>query len=169
MRYRLNKKLFHIENDTVLGPYDVSVEIMNLEEYKQRYPDLVPDQVLTHSLQNIHYCKADLLRDRIAGTFAIPRKENILGPRTSFGYYMDRTKLIFVDDDGNMDIWLSWPSVPSSSFWSFGISNANTGSNKKEESERKHSMGNAFSQIPLYLYLLLNGHTYLSFNRSSCS
>lgn len=106
MRYRLNKKLFHIENDTVLGPDDASVEIMNLEEYKQRYPDLVPNHALTHSLQNVHYCKADLLRNCIVGTFAIPKKENLLGPRTDFGYYMDKTKLIFVDDSGTVSQWL---------------------------------------------------------------
>lgn len=83
MKYRLNETL---------------VEIFSIEEYKSRSCNSKGERSLLESLDYIRNCRAEQLKDSIVGTFAIPSKENPLKETAVFGYFIDKTKLIFVDD-----------------------------------------------------------------------
>lgn len=100
MRYRIRKKLVPIEPDECPADGEALVEIMKKEEYWKKYHTKYQDHLLVKNLERAQYCRADLLKDCIIGTFVIPNKKNLLGKPVVFGYYMDRQRLIFVDDSG---------------------------------------------------------------------
>lgn len=98
MRYRLDGKVALISEDEVLEPEEVIVEVMNSKEYERRYQDQIHRHVLSRNMYHSQYCKADVLKDCIVGTFVIPNQADILGEAFSFGFYLCKDRLIFVDD-----------------------------------------------------------------------
>lgn len=100
MRYILNKRLMSVDENRMPGEGDSLVEVLTKETYKERYNMLIPNHLLLRSMENIQYCKAELLTGCIIGTFLIPDKADLLGKELSFGYYMDREKLVFIDESG---------------------------------------------------------------------
>lgn len=63
MRYRLSKKLAHIEEAEVIQQGEFLIEILTTVQYQQKYDKVIHQHLLTRSLSNAQYCKADLLRD----------------------------------------------------------------------------------------------------------
>ncbi|MEG2146359.1 MAG: CorA family divalent cation transporter [Lachnospiraceae bacterium] len=100
MRYRLNKKLIHMETGDLVQPGESLIEVMTESTYRQKYEHTMHQHLLCKSMGNARYCKADTLQSCVVGTFSIPVKSKLLGEELSFGYYMDRDKMIFVDDTG---------------------------------------------------------------------
>ena len=100
MRYRLNKKMSGLGEKEILAPGDCLIEILTVESYKRKYGDSSPGRLLLRSLEHVHFCKAELQKDCVVGTFSVPQKEKLLEKPISFGYYMDREKLLFVDESG---------------------------------------------------------------------
>lgn len=123
MRYRLNGRLYWMAPGERLRPGDSLIEIMTKQDYASKYNMLVHDHLLLKSMENIHYCKVDLLQKCIIGTFLIPGKfslndsskkcepekngsvQNVVSGRSpvlACGFYMDQEKLIFIDDSGTV-------------------------------------------------------------------
>ena len=100
MRYKIKKKLVPIGPEEEVGEGEALVEIMSRENFWKTYHARYQDHLLKKNLERAQYCKADLLKDCIIGTFVIPIKKDLLGKPVVFGYYMDRKQLIFVDDSG---------------------------------------------------------------------
>ena len=103
MRYRLNKRLMAMQPDETLQDGDCLVEVVGKKEYWDQYNKLVQDHMLMRSLNQAQYCKVDLLHTCDIGTFVIPDKKHILKKVKIFGYYMDKEKLIFIDDHGSVE------------------------------------------------------------------
>lgn len=100
MRYRLNKKMTGLGEKEVPAPGDCLIEIMTVNSYREKYQETSFGKLLLRSMDHLGFCKAELFRDFVVGTFSVPQKAKILEKPLSFGYYMDRDKLIFVDDTG---------------------------------------------------------------------
>lgn len=100
MRYGLNKKMSGLGEKEIPAPGDCLIEILNMESYKRKYGDTSPGRLLLRSLEHVHFCKAEMQKDCVVGTFSVPQKEKLLEKPISFGYYMDKEKLLFVDESG---------------------------------------------------------------------
>lgn len=100
MRYLLKKQLQLIQSHERQVEGESMVEVLTKEEYENEYGTGFSYKILLRSMENIRYCKADMLQDCIAGTFLIPDKEHLLSKIFVFGYYIDANRLIFVDDSG---------------------------------------------------------------------
>lgn len=81
-------------------PGESLIEVMTMGDYERKKNLLVHDQLLLRSMQNMHYCKVDLLQKCIIGTFVVPGKPDPANPELICGFYMDQDQLIFVDDTG---------------------------------------------------------------------
>ena len=77
-----------------------SVEILSMEEFRKSWPDIYRRTFSGSGPDHIRFCKADVLRGTVAGTFAIPSKEDPSGDKQVFGYCLTREQLIFMDDSG---------------------------------------------------------------------
>lgn len=102
MRYRIKKRLVPVGADEVVPEGEALVEIMSKEEYWKAYHTRYQDHLLMKNLERAQYCRADLLKDCVIGTLVIPVKKELLGRPVVFGYYMDQSRLIFLDDSGEV-------------------------------------------------------------------
>ncbi len=96
MRYRLQKKLIPVQPGEELREGELLVELVCEEEYRNRSQKTEADYRLIQSLESLQYCKVDMLKDCIIGTFVIPTKEDLLGHGEGFGFYLDKQKITFV-------------------------------------------------------------------------
>ncbi|MEY8354152.1 CorA family divalent cation transporter [Lachnospiraceae bacterium 54-53] len=102
MRYKLVKRLVPVGPDETVAEGEALVEIMSKEKFWKTYHTRYQDHLLTKNMERARYCRADLLKDCIIGTFVIPVKKDLLGKPVVFGYYMNQEQLIFVDDSGEV-------------------------------------------------------------------
>ncbi len=102
MRYRIKKRLVPVGADEVVPEGEALVEIMSKDEYWKTYHTEYQDHLLMKNLERAQYCRADLLKDCVIGTLVIPVKKELLGRPVVFGYYMDQSRLIFLDDSGEV-------------------------------------------------------------------
>jgi magnesium transporter len=100
VRYRIKKRLVPVGTDEVVPEGEALVEIMSKEEYWREYHTKYHDHLLMKGLERAQYCRADLLKDCVIGTLVIPVKKELLGSPVVFGYYMDQSRLILIDDSG---------------------------------------------------------------------
>lgn len=100
MRYRIKKKLVPMGPEERVSDGDALVEVMGREKFWKNHHSRYQANLLKKNLENAQYCRADLLKDCIMGTFVIPLKADLLGKPAVFGYYMDKGRIIFVDDSG---------------------------------------------------------------------
>ncbi|WP_124065888.1 CorA family divalent cation transporter [Clostridium sp. E02] len=103
MRYKIRKKLVPVGPDESVMDGEAIVEIVKKHEYWDKYHNRYQDHMLIKNLEKAQYCRADLLKECAIGSFVIPRKKHLLGKPIVFGYYMDRDRLIFVDDSGEVE------------------------------------------------------------------
>jgi magnesium transporter len=75
-----------------------TVDVMTKEQYEAECGNLVHKHLLLRNMEHARYCRADLLAKCDIGTILIPDKKNILGKPFAFGYYMDRSRLVFLDE-----------------------------------------------------------------------
>lgn len=103
MRYIIKKRLIPVRVDEPVPQGEVLLEIMNKEEYWKIYHTRYHDHLLMKNLEKAQYCRADLLKDCVIGTLVIPDKKELLGRPVVLGYYMDQNRLIFIDDNGEVE------------------------------------------------------------------
>lgn len=98
MRYRLREKLIPVQSEKELQKGELLVELVSWEEYRQRRQKGAAYYRLLQSLESLQYCKVDLLKDCMIGTFVIPSKGDLLAKSDGFGFYLDRRRITFVGD-----------------------------------------------------------------------
>ena len=105
MKYQIDKKIIKASDETDESLDHSIVEVITKEEYKQLYGNHPHSRFFLRSIETFQYCKADLFRECIVGTFVIPDKQDLLVEKKEkcFAYYMDRKKLIFVDDSNTVN------------------------------------------------------------------
>ena len=77
---------------------DACITVMTLEEFREAKETYLHRKVLLHSMENIHYCKAEAYGGCTMGTFMIPNKNDLLGEKFSFGFYVTDSELILIDE-----------------------------------------------------------------------
>ncbi|MDW2796404.1 CorA family divalent cation transporter [Clostridium boliviensis] len=103
MRYKLDKRLIPVKAEESVSEEDVLIEILTRDEYWSRHHTRYQDHLLVRNLERAQYCRTDLLKDCVLGTFVIPVKKNPLKRPLAFGFYMDLTRLLFIDDSGEAE------------------------------------------------------------------
>lgn len=100
IRYRLGSSLTPLKEEEEYGEHDIRVELMTKEEF-QNLADMLPHKkVMQRHLEQIQYCKAEFFGGCIVGTFAVPNVKNLPGKKESFGFYMSKKRLMFVEESG---------------------------------------------------------------------
>lgn len=99
MRYRLREKLIPVRSEEELRKGELFVELVSEKEYRDRKEKNSADDRLIQSLDVLQYCKVDMLKDCMIGTFVIPSKENLMGKEEGFGFYLDKHRITFVGDE----------------------------------------------------------------------
>ncbi|RHV92239.1 hypothetical protein DXA96_00340 [Lachnospiraceae bacterium OF09-33XD] len=101
MRYRIEEGLIPVsrEEETEGKPY---VEVVTRQEFETLPSGLQGKRMLLRGMENVRYCKAEMLKDSIIGTLLVPRKEDLIGKKLTIGYYLDGSRLIFLDDSGEV-------------------------------------------------------------------
>lgn len=97
IRYCLTNTLTPSNRAEAFPEEAAAVEILTVSEYRQLHPETDHYRMLSPSLSNIHYCKADVMGSFITGTFSIPPKEQT-AEKVTFGFYMTSSALTFIDD-----------------------------------------------------------------------
>ncbi|MEF9917590.1 MAG: CorA family divalent cation transporter [Lachnospiraceae bacterium] len=100
MKYLLNGKLIALPENAQYQEGDIAIEILTKKEYEETYGQENHRWVLLKSIEQAQYCKADLLKECVVGTFVIPNKEDLMGETTTIGYFMKKDRVVFVDDTG---------------------------------------------------------------------
>ncbi len=75
MRYKLDKRLIPVKAEESLSEEDVLIEILTRDEYWNRHHTRYQDHLLVRNLERAQYCRTDLLKDCVLGTFVIPVKK----------------------------------------------------------------------------------------------
>lgn len=99
MQYRLNGNIVPVEQGESIEESEALVDIITSEEYETDYKKDMPGKAFLN-IHHAHYCRADLLKDCVAGTFVIPKKNDLLGKGSAIGFYMTDKRLILIDDTG---------------------------------------------------------------------
>ena len=99
MRYRLKEKLIPVQSEDKLREDELLVELLSVEEYRRARKETAADYRLLQSLEVLQYCKVDMLKDCMIGTFVIPSKQDLLGSTEGFGFYLDKYRITFVGDE----------------------------------------------------------------------
>lgn len=90
--------------DSSLDIQSTLLEIMNSSEFRESKQNIPYYNEILHSLSSIRYCKADLSKDCIVGTFRIPQKSEQRSPFLTFVFYITENALLFIEDSGNLQI-----------------------------------------------------------------
>ena len=79
-----------------------TLELYTFEDAEKEVSDLPFYSVLSRNLgsEKLQYCRAELLSDCVIGTLVIPDKASPLHGRMRMAYYLERERLIFLDQDG---------------------------------------------------------------------
>lgn len=98
MKYKLDGQLFPVNPADTISSDDIIVEIIDSKELEKRYKGLNLHTTLAKSIEEVQYCKADVLSDCVVGTFLIPDKNTPQTRELAFGFYMTTNKLVFIDE-----------------------------------------------------------------------
>lgn len=98
MRYKINGSIIPMGESESGESEDILVDIITSAEYVRQYGGIPGGMMQAEHICNAKYCRADVLREGIAGIFAVPRKTDLTGKRETFGFYLTKNKLVFIDD-----------------------------------------------------------------------
>ena len=79
---------------------------MSTAEFHECKDQLPYDKELLHCLGSIRYCKAEVFKNCIIGTLRLPQKSQQRSPLLSFGFYLTGQSLLFVEDVGDLKLWV---------------------------------------------------------------
>ncbi|MGN0182219.1 MAG: CorA family divalent cation transporter [Candidatus Ornithomonoglobus sp.] len=98
MKYKLNRKLIPIFDESQIESNEILVEIMTLGEFDEKYKGNYHHELLMDSMEHIQFSKVEILRSCTIGTILVPDKQNLLEKEFGFGFYIHKKHLIFIDD-----------------------------------------------------------------------
>lgn len=80
--------------------------IMTAEEFAERKNEFLHVKDVLHGKGAARYCKADVFANCIWGTVRIPNKSDDTKPPVSFLFYLVDSKLVLIEDVGNIKQWI---------------------------------------------------------------
>lgn len=98
MKYKLNRKLIPIFDESQIESSEILVEIMTLGEFDEKYKGNYHHELLMDSMEHIQYSKVEILRSCTIGTILVPDKQDLLEKEFGFGFYIHKRHVIFIDD-----------------------------------------------------------------------
>lgn len=99
MKYRLGETITEADGENDRAE-DTEILVVSLEDFRNMGNGLSHHHLLMRYMENPVYCKAEVFGTCILGTFSIPKRKELWRERLTFGYYMEKQRLIFVDDSG---------------------------------------------------------------------
>lgn len=75
-----------------------TIELMTAQEFQHAHPAVYRRSFSGYAYQNSRFCKAERLRKATAGTYAMPRQQDLTGEKLTFGYCILEDRLVFLDD-----------------------------------------------------------------------
>ncbi len=88
-----------MENENKMIDSDAGqVEILGLEEFKNKEPSIYHVQNIYKVISNPEFCKAANFRGLLYGTFVIPSKKNLQISHNKFAFCLTNNKLYFIDE-----------------------------------------------------------------------
>lgn len=106
MQYFINSKdgsLRPVEKCEDREPFFTVMSTVEFSDYKEQLPY---HKELLNCLGSIRYCKAEVFKNCIIGTLRLPQKSQQRSPKLSFGFYLTDQSLLFVEDAGDLRLWV---------------------------------------------------------------
>ena len=106
MQYFINSKdgsLQAAHNCNDKEPFFTFMSKAEFHECKEQLPYY---KELLHCLGSIRYCKAEIFKNCIIGTLRLPQKSEQRSPQLSFSFYLTGQSLLFVEDVGDLKLWV---------------------------------------------------------------
>ena len=106
MQYFINSKdgsLQTVQSYSDNKPFFTIMSSTEFHEFKEELPyykELLP------CLGTIRYCKVEMFKNCIIGTLRLPQKSEQRSPQLSFGFYLTEESLLFVEDVGDLKLWV---------------------------------------------------------------
>lgn len=72
-------------------------EILTVKQFRIAYPEIYKRCFSYNSIRH-PFCKAEVVGDALAGTFAVPKKPEVSLEKQIFGYCIAKGQLVFIDD-----------------------------------------------------------------------
>lgn len=103
MRYNLHSGMTKLPSDAA-APEQPRLEIHTFETAEKELASLPFFSVLKRNLgtDSIEYCKAEMLPDCIVGTLVVPDKAAPLHDSMKLAYYLEKERLILIDENGRI-------------------------------------------------------------------
>ena len=64
------------------------IQLLTSEEFQRAYGEILPGNFTRNEPDRIRFCRADRFHQNVAGTFAIPKKEDPSSKKLRFAYYL---------------------------------------------------------------------------------
>ena len=98
MKYKLNRRLIPIEDESEIAEKEILVEILTLGEFDEKYKGTYHHELLMDSMEHVQYSKVEILRSCTIGTILVPDKQDLLEKEFGFGFYIHKKHVVFIDD-----------------------------------------------------------------------
>ena len=106
MQYFINSKDGSLQATQNCGDKKPFFTVMSTAEFHECKEQLPYYKELLHCLGSIRYCKAEVFKNCIIGTLRLPQKSEQRSPKLSFGFYLTGQSLLFVEDAGDLKLWV---------------------------------------------------------------
>ncbi|MCI6580836.1 MAG: magnesium transporter [Oscillospiraceae bacterium] len=106
MQYFIDSKDGSLQSTQNFGDKKPFFTVMSTAEFNECKEQLPYYKELLHCLGSIRYCKAEIFKNCIIGTLRLPQKSEHHSPQLSFGFYLTGQSLLFVEDVGNLKLWV---------------------------------------------------------------
>lgn len=93
MVYGIKDKLYKGDQNC-----DITVEIISQNEFLERNKKHAYSRVITQNISAARYCKAELFKGCVIGTFFIPDKKDLLSKNKDINFYIEQKRIVFADD-----------------------------------------------------------------------
>ena len=106
MQYFIDSKDGSLQAAQNCGDKKPFFTVMSTSEFHECKEQLPYYKELLHCLGSIRYCKAEVFKNCIIGTLRLPQKSEQRSPQLSFGFYLTGQSLLFVEDVGDLKLWV---------------------------------------------------------------
>lgn len=106
MQYFINSKDGSLQAAQNCGDKKPFFTFMSTAEFHKCKEQLPYYKELLHCLGSIRYCKAEVFKNCIIGTLRLPQKSEQRSPQLSFSFYLTGQSLLFVEDVGNLKLFV---------------------------------------------------------------
>lgn len=106
MQYFIDSKDGSLQAAQNCGDKKPFFTVMSTAEFHECKEQLPYYKELLHCLGSIRYCKAEVFKNCIIGTLHLPQKSEQRSPQLSFGFYLTGQSLLFVEDVGDLKLWV---------------------------------------------------------------